>query len=234
MILEQGDVTEAVTFEAEKTGEQFLLLDGWRLTPNPMMGVPLHGLELSWPDFVTALEVNGVRVDVSGFPDREAVLPAFPGTYTVAPVVESDVFAPTSEVVSIGLPGTFFLAPDVGLEAPISDETVAEVQELVNAAIDECAQSTQPDPPSCGFSTRAEAPGSWRILEYPRVEVEYSGGGISFQHDRNGLADFTPSGEVPAEGSQYGPYASPIIVHGDVNVADDGTVAIELDPGSTG
>lgn len=232
--LERGEETETATYEAEKTGEQFLLLSQWRLTPIPMMGVPLHGVELSWPDFVTEVEINGFPVDVSGFPDRTAVLPAFPGTYTVAPVVDDDVFIPTSEEVSIGLPGTFFLAPDVNLDARISEETVAEVQELVNAAIDECARSAQPNPPSCGFSASAESPGSWRIMEYPRIEVAYRGGEIRFHEDRSGLADFTPEGETPAKGNQHGRFPSMITVSGTVSVADDATVSIDLDPVSTG
>lgn len=232
--LEQGDETETATYEAEKTGEQFLLLSEWRLTPILMRGGPLHGVELSWPDFVTEVEINGFPVDVSGFPDRTAVLPAFPGTYTVAPVVDDDVFTPTSEEVSIGLPGTVFLAPDVDLDARISEETVTEVQELVNAAIDECARSAQPDPPSCGFSASAERPGSWRIMEYPRIEVEYRGGEIRFHEDRSGLADFTPEGETPAEGNQHGRFPSMILVSGTVSVADDGTVSIDLNPVNTG
>ena len=42
------------------------------------------------------------------------------------------------------------------------------------------------------------------------------------------LADFTPEGDVPAEGAQHGPHPSVISIDGRVLVADDGSVSIEM------
>lgn len=226
--LELDDETESATYEAQRTGETFLVLHEWRLTPDPIRGVPLHGIELAWPEFVSTLDVNGVEVGVSAFPEHTALLPAFPGTYEVAPVVDPDVHTPEPVTTSIGVPGTFHLAPRVSATASVSQRLEEEVQALVDAALDECARSESPAPESCGFSTHADGPGSWRIMEYPVIEVEQRDGELRYSYARRGLADFTPEGMVPATGSEHGPHPSQIFVYGPVTVADDGTVTIEM------
>lgn len=47
--LEREDGSERARYELERTGESFLLLDEWRMIPDPYRGVPLAGVELSWP-----------------------------------------------------------------------------------------------------------------------------------------------------------------------------------------
>lgn len=61
-----------------------------------------------------------MQVGVTAFPEHRVVLPAFPGDYDIAPVVDAAILTAQPERASISLPGTFALAPTVSLDAQAS------------------------------------------------------------------------------------------------------------------
>lgn len=238
--LQRDGESRSLTYYLAKTGSGFIFLDEWGLSMDSPQRPPLETITLSWPEHVDAVEINGVQVDLSGYPDREVVLAAYPGSYRVTPVVggefvDGEFFAPQEEwlVVPVPAPGVI-TSQGVALEAPVLEESIAQVQELVNAELDECARSTDPRPESCAFWVDPDAgPGTWEIDRYPLIEVTHRGDEIRIGTRRDGDAYFTPDQADP-NSRAGGRVHSGTPVSGTATVADDGTVTIELNPGSTG
>ena len=117
----------------------------------------------------------------------------------------------------------------------LSEAGTAEVQSQVEAALDECATSTEASPEGCPFSAWAssmvEGSGSWTIDTYPTVELEPTSEGWSLSsYDSPGEATFSYRQEswneedAPTDETD----TSTLRVSGTATLGEDGNLTVDL------
>ncbi|WP_299304382.1 hypothetical protein [uncultured Brachybacterium sp.] len=228
----QDGVSTTRTFLVERNGRTALVFPEWR------MGETEYAyLVLEVPEGASTLLVNGQEVAVESLAVEGgyAASAVLPGQYTVSlPEVsefidseESAVFVPADPEGWYEL----YAAPTYAL----SEAGTAEVQSQVEAALDECATSTEASPEGCPFSAWAssmvEGSGSWTIDTYPTVELEPTSEGWSLSsYDSPGEATFSYQQEswndedAPTDETD----TSTLRVSGTATLAEDGTLTVDL------
>lgn len=124
---------------AERTHKHFGRYPRWLISNG------VSGLRIDASGSLTSVAVNGVKVDIRG---GSAVLPVFPGSYTVRAAASGPITAPPQSVIVTGAEGF----AGVQLQAQLSAAGVSAVQSAVDQAIAACAASTVLQPPDCPFS----------------------------------------------------------------------------------
>jgi hypothetical protein len=123
---------------------------------------------------------------------ESAGLAAFPGRYQVSlPDQALWTATPLTAVVGLGMTGE-----PVTLDPQIKDTARAVVDEQVRAYVDECAKSTQLNPPNCPFSAGTYDQVSnvhWKIATYPDFQLDRD-------FDNRLVVSTTTQGEADATG----------------------------------
>lgn len=229
----QDGVATTHSYLVERDGRTGLVFPQWR-----MGEVQYPSIELRLPQGVTTLVINGQEFTAEdlGFQDGIAHATVLPGTYTVALASSSEFLTVVDSSVHVSADQTqwheLFVAPSF----EISEAGRSEVQEQVNALLDECALSTDPDPENCPFGTWSyeivEGSGSWSIDAHPTVTVEEGWEGWVFSTHATqdaGSATFSYQREAWFEEELLDESAEVAIwVSGDVVLTEDGQVEIEF------
>lgn len=121
---------------------------------------------------------------------------AFPGRYTVD-LPDNPLLAAAPQQVDIDGGGSSG-APNVALATRVKPSASAAVEQQVRAYLDGCAQSTDPAPDGCPFSSyRYGDIGSpkWTIADYPEIAVALRDGVVAVSTTTDGTATFTGTEE---------------------------------------
>jgi len=165
----------------------------------------VSGLRIDATGSLGSVSVNGVKVDLRG---GSAVLPVFPGSYTVKAAASGPITARPQSVIVTGAEGF----AGVQLQAELSPAGVSAVQSAVDQAIAACAASTVLQPPNCPFSDFAfgtatavhwtvPPPGSTTqvILGFDG-RIDFNGSGQASVHyiDNDGFSPARPVTDSPS------------------------------------
>lgn len=235
----QDGVTAQRNFLVEQAGRTALVFPKWE------MGETEYAtLTMQIPADATAITVNGQEVPVESLAieDGYASAAVLPGRYTVGLASPSEFLDAAGGDVFVAADPSEWYDLHAALSYEINETGIAEIQSQVDAAIDECATSTAPDPgDDCLFDVYAgsrmvEDSGSWTVDSYPVVEVQpdWSGegwvlsssespGAATFSYKRAGWSD---DDETTDESSQ-----DTIHVNGTVVIDENGELVVDLSYG---
>lgn len=229
----QDGVATTHSYLVERDGRTAVLFPQWR-----MGEVQYPSIELRLPQGVTTLLINGQEFAAEdlGFQDGIAHATVLPGTYTVALASSSEFLTVVDSSVHVSADQTQWYELFVSPSFEISEAGRSEVQAQVNALLDECAVSTDPDPENCPFGTWSyeivEGSGSWTIDAHPTVTVEEGWEGWVFSTHATqdaGSATYTYQREAWFEDEPLDESAEVAIwVSGDVVLTEDGQVEVEF------
>lgn len=231
--LTQDGVTSTRTFSVERSGRTAVVFPQWT-----MQETEYAHLEILIPEGATSVLVNEQEVPVESLApeDGYATAAVLPGAYTVSVPAASEMI--TAEPGEVYVPAD----PDDWYElyaAPsyvISEAGVAEAQKQVDALLDECATSTEARPEGCPFGTYAynivEDSGAWTIDTYPTIELEEGRDGwLLSSYDAPGEATFTYQSEGWDDEITDETEEGEFTVSGEVALAEDGSLEVELGTG---
>lgn len=231
--LDQDGERTQQTFTVDRAGSRFLVFPEWKLGE-----IDYSTLSFYLPQGVQKVTVNGVEVEVGKLetsPDEMgyevASLPVLPGTYEfTGPALGEYVEA---EPVSTTVAADGAVADSSGgyvyLNYIINDAGQKKVQEDVNAKIDECAATGQPEPSGCPLDAYAynDTAGTWSVTSYPVVTLEQGDEGAFYlQTETDGAATFSytyDSFGTPTPMTQE----DTITVNGTVTFDEKGALTIE-------
>ncbi|MCG7309393.1 hypothetical protein [Brachybacterium sp. ACRRE] len=227
----QDGVTSERTFTVERAGRSAVVFPSWRLG-----AVEYSTLRLVVDQGTSTILVNDQEVDVSGLDLSPGYvdLPALPGTYTVSLPAASDLVTVTDSEVPVLVEPSGDEDTYASPFYQLSEAGQKEVQNQVNAKIDECATSKDAAPEDCPFEAyvydQVDDSGSWKIEDYPTVTVEEEDGWyFSTGYDDAGSAVYSYKQEpfLDDEKPTDETSDSSIMVSGAVTVDDDGKLSVQ-------
>ncbi|PWH06154.1 hypothetical protein DEO23_10130 [Brachybacterium endophyticum] len=228
----QDGVTSEQTYTVEKHGRTGVVFPAWRLG-----AVEYPSVALSVPEGAGTVLVNDTELDVSDLDVSEgfAMLSVLPGTYEFSLPSTSEFISATPSDVSVPVDPMsseeLYAAPTYEL----SEAGTKEVQSQVNADLDECAKSTDPEPEGCPMSAYVYEPvedsGSWSIDEYPTVTVDQDGESWSFDTGFDGAGSATYSYKekpfMDGDKATSETEEASISLYGTVGIDDEGKIQLE-------
>lgn len=229
----QDGVATTHSYLVERDGRTGVVFPQWR-----MGELQYASIELRLPQGVTALVINGqdFAAEDLGFEDGIAHATVLPGTYTVALASDSEFLTVVDSSVHVSADQAQWYELFASPSFEISEAGRSEVQAQVNALLDECATSAEPDPENCPFGTWSydvvDGSGSWTLDAYPTVTVEEGREGWVFSTHATqdaGSATYSYQREAWFDDEPLDESAEVAIwVSGDVVLTEDGQVEIEF------
>lgn len=144
-------------------------------------------INITKPEAISALEVNGVEVTEKNAKDADDnawSFTVYPGTYNVSAGKSKYLTSKATQIIASGDESTNSYA-SISVEA--TDALSDAIQQKVDEKLDACEKSTDFDPKGCPFSvytygdTKNVRNFTWSISDYPEVEVDTDYG--TFQTD---------------------------------------------------
>lgn len=162
----------------DKDGHTGVFFDKWRVVEGGLA----RSVSVATPEESTSLGVNGVEISVQAGSDEDYWV--FPGSYQFDPFLGNEWIAASS-----GEPT--YVSPDEGFayaempEGEPSEKFTAEVDEQLDAWLEECMSSKELDPPGCpqdaypfGDNPRKI---QWTLTKRPTLSVDYFDGTFPFE-----------------------------------------------------
>ncbi|PPG39329.1 hypothetical protein [Pseudoclavibacter sp. RFBA6] len=219
-----GGTTESTVLVAERTENEFLLLETWRVV-TPLVFESVAGTSHAMDFTIGSVAATPGRVETLTWEGSQPVswvpFSAYPAIYPVTGT-ESTFYSVASEPVRVG-PVQDEHVPERNLIYTPTDALTEAVDAAVTAKIDQCVLSTDASPDGCPFSTYVSGANtalSWQVTSAPTVSV-------SETSDRFEVEDGLVSYSYTGSSGRTSAGSSPIRTTGTFTIVGD-TVAIEF------